>query len=75
MYTYSSLFGKTNLAVGKKKHLKFSKLYMLINLSSHLIYAGGVVHVENLKHVNDIEVARYKAIGATYAARGYLSSI
>jgi len=48
---------------------------MLINFSSHLIYAGGVVHVENLKHVNDIEVARYKAIGATYAARGYLSSI
>jgi hypothetical protein len=32
---------------------------MLINFSSHLIYAGGVVHVENLKHVDDIEVARY----------------
>ncbi|KAG0551342.1 hypothetical protein BDA96_01G414900 [Sorghum bicolor] len=36
---------------------------------------GGVVHVENLKHVDDTEVARYKAIGATYATRGYLSSI
>jgi len=38
---------------------------MLINLSSHLIYGVGVVHVENLKYVDDIEVSRYKAFGAT----------